>query len=97
MIDGNMKNHRDVCCASCAGFAEYKGLVGRVRTGCPNTPAYKSSYCGVHKPVIATSHSDNEGDASREEPIGFVVGKRVTRASTLYEVSLQYHTVSKVW
>ena len=37
---------------------------------------------------MATSHSDSEGDTSREEPVGLVIGKRVTCVSTLYEASL---------
>lgn len=90
VVDGNMKNHRDVCCASYAGYAEYKGLPGRVRTGCPNTPAFKSAYCSIHKPVMAAPHSDGQGDDdndTREEPIGLILGKRITRTSTMYQVS----------
>lgn len=75
-----MKNHRDVCCATYAGYAEYKGLPGRVRTGCPNTPAYKSAYCSVHKPAMATDKGD------KEEPVGLITGKRMTRSTTMYQV-----------
>ena len=32
MVDGNMKNHCDICLATKAGYAEYKGLPGRVQT-----------------------------------------------------------------
>lgn len=53
VVDGNMKNHRDVCMATNAGYVEFKGLPGQVRTGCPNTPGYKSLYCSVHKPAMA--------------------------------------------
>jgi hypothetical protein len=45
VIDGNMKNHRDVCCATNAGYSEYTGLPGRVRTGCPNTPGLHTVMC----------------------------------------------------
>ena len=58
-MDGNMKNHRNVCCATTAGYTEYKGLLGKVQTGCSNTPAYKSSYCDLHKPVIAIQKGDS--------------------------------------
>ena len=40
VVGGNMKNHRDVCLATNAGYTEYNGLP--VRTGCPNSPDYKS-------------------------------------------------------
>ena len=49
VLDGNMKNQRDVCNAREAGYIEYEGLLGRVETGCMNTPAFKSRYvklCG---------------------------------------------------
>uniref|UniRef100_A0A1X7V592 Uncharacterized protein n=1 Tax=Amphimedon queenslandica TaxID=400682 RepID=A0A1X7V592_AMPQE len=40
MLDGNMKNHRDVCLATQARYTKYDGLPGSIRTGCPNSPAY---------------------------------------------------------
>lgn len=48
VLDGNMKNHRDICAARLAGYAEYEGLPGRITTGCTNTPQLKSRYCVVH-------------------------------------------------
>jgi len=42
VLDGNMKNQRDVCNAREVGYVEYPGLPGRIKTGCMNTPAYKS-------------------------------------------------------
>ena len=51
LVDGNVKNYRDVCHATNAGYVEYAGLPGRVRTGCPNTPDYKSPFCALHKPA----------------------------------------------
>ena len=50
VLDGNMKNNREVCYASSAGYAEFSGLTGKVCTGCPNTPAHKSRYCSLHSP-----------------------------------------------
>ena len=38
VLDGNMKNRRDICAADCAGFIEYAGLPGKVKTGCMDTP-----------------------------------------------------------
>ena len=52
VVDGNMKNHQDVCFAKNAGYVEFKGLPGRVRSGCPNTPTHKLRYCSHHKPSL---------------------------------------------
>ncbi len=96
-----MKNHRDVCCATYAGYAEFSGLPGRVRTGCPNTPAFKSPYCSLHKPMLAVPlriqipEDDADGEvnipepdkASIEEPAGIIIDKRATRKSAFYKVN----------
>ena len=47
LVDGNMKNHRDLCFSTDAGYAEYMGLPGRVRTGCPNTPDCVTILCSA--------------------------------------------------
>ena len=52
MVDGNKKNHDDVCLAGNAGYAEY--IPGRVQTGCPNSPVYKTQFC-LHKPNLLNS------------------------------------------
>ena len=44
-----MKNRRHVCNARDAGFIEYPGLPGRVKTGCMRSPQYKSRYCSEHQ------------------------------------------------
>ena len=94
ILDGNMKNHRAVCSATHAGYIEYKGLPGRVRSGCQNSPAFDSSFCVVHKPVLAVPQrihiegEDNIVDVTKteEEPVGIIMNKRTTRSSTLYQV-----------
>ena len=58
VIDGNLKNHRSVCAASEAGYVQYDGLPGKIKTGCTNTPCQKSRFCLVHKPRTLTT--DNE-------------------------------------
>ena len=77
-----MKNHRRVCYAVNAGYAEYKGLPGIIRTGCPNTPAYKSQFCKLHNPSTITTK-----DTSKKSE-GLIVGKRVIRQGTSYEVCI---------
>ena len=84
VIDGNMKNNREVCFAVDAGYTEFSGLPGRVKTGCPNTPGFKSRYCPLHAKLAVTNHDD-----SKAEKLGIIVDKRVTRNSTSYQVC--YH------
>lgn len=97
IVDCNMKNHRDVCLATDAGFAEFNGLQGKVKTGCPNTPQPKSRYCPSHTPTTFTPQGENSstqttvesGPAKKsptEEQIAFISGKRVTRHTTFYQV-----------
>ena len=88
IIDGNMKNHHDVCLAEYAGYTEYDGLPGKVCTGCPNTPAYMSRYCDLHKPTVALPQVESpEGVCTStlsEDQVGLIIG--VTRSSTMYHV-----------
>ena len=43
-----MKNRRPVCNARDAGYIEYPGLPGKIKTGCMKTPKFSSRYCDVH-------------------------------------------------
>ena len=93
VMDGNMKNHRDVCFAASAGWVEYKGLPGRVRSGCPNTPEFMSHYCALHRPVAIprkdatdTSVPGTTSTVMTEDQVGLIIGKRETRNCALYEV-----------
>ena len=91
-----MKNHRNVCMATSAGYVEFKGLAGQVRTGCPKTPGYKSLYCSLHKPAMvqpqrcevekADGQSSQSSALAPEEPVGLIIGRKSTRKSTFYEV-----------
>ena len=79
MFDGNIKNHRDICFASSAGNASFKGLDGHVRIGCQNTPAFKSRFCSFHsaKPLGEGAGSGNGSD-KEEEQVALIVVKRTT-------------------
>jgi len=59
VIDGNMKNHHAVCAASDAGYIEYDGLPGRVRTECTNTPEQRDRFCSLHKPRALNNNYDS--------------------------------------
>lgn len=77
-----MKNNREVCYAIDAGYTEFSDLPGRFKTGCPNTPSYKSRFCSVHIPCALSESADNK-------PVqlpGIIINKRQTRVSELYQV-----------
>lgn len=80
VLDGNMKNSRQICAATDAGFVEYDGLPGMVKTGCMNTPDQKSRFCATHKPRQLLS-DDCSG------VIEMIVSKKTTRSTTFYQVS----------
>ena len=93
-----MKNSCEVCYATLAGYAEFSGVPGRVQTGCPNTPAFKSRYFSLHAPVTAIPHDiqfskdgnpimANQSTSLEEGHAAFIISKRVTRNSTLYEAT----------
>ena len=85
VLDGNMKNHRDVCAAEDAGFVEYIGLPGRVKTGCMESPKQCSKFCSNHM----THHAQCSGSSvqSQAKIVEMILRKKETRSSTLYEVS----------
>lgn len=81
VVDGNMKNHRSVCAASEAGYIEYDGLPGQVKTGCTNTPEQKNRFCSLHKPrALTCSHN------SSNTIIESILEKKTTRSVTHYKV-----------
>ena len=96
MLDGNMKNNREVCYAVDAGYADFNGLPGKIKTGCPNTPAFKSRYCSIHIPYVAhiqSNGSDTQAQTTSSsitapKLAGIIINKRVTRTSVLYEVCM---------
>lgn len=91
-----MKNHRDVCAASEAGYAEFNGLPGKIKTGCTNTPQLKSRYCPAHTPTafkrqVVDINSEAAECATlqpntKEDQVAYIVGKKKTRQNTFYEV-----------
>ena len=96
VLDGNMKNSREVCFATDAGHTEFSGLAGMIQTGCPNTPAYKSRYCTLHSPMVTTPQSikfaedgtpitTSNSEKTEERQVAIITRKRVTRKSTFYE------------
>ena len=97
MFDGNCKNYRDVCKARDAGYVEYEGLEGVVKTGCMNTPKLQSRFCELHAENVAVPQrldSDSEAgitqDTSQdaeEGVVAMIMAKRSTRSGVSYQVS----------
>lgn len=82
VIDGNLKNNREVCAAVDAGFVEYPGLAGKVQTGCMETPEQQSIYCSDHKPCRLLS-SDDRADG---RVIEMILAKKETQQTVHYQV-----------
>lgn len=87
VLDGNQKNNRPVCAAEEAGFVEYAGLPGKVKTGCMATPDQSSLFCSLHKPrQLKVSPTPFEGQRG---VIEMILRKKETRNAIHYEVHVQ--------
>ena len=85
-----MKNRRDICAATEAGFAEYTGLPGAIKTGCQRSPGHQSKFCYEHSPRVAsmTCAEDEQNLSSKENVVAFITCKKQTRSGTYYQVIL---------
>ena len=70
VMDGNMKNRRDTCSVKDAGFIQFAGLSGSIKTGCTATPAFKSRYCSDHMNQACTLLHSEEADEDLDIPLG---------------------------
>lgn len=68
VVDGNLKNHRSVCAPTDAGYIQYTGLPGTIKSGCTNTPCQKSRFCPKHKPRPLTSQTESNNKVDRDDP-----------------------------
>lgn len=88
VLDGNQKNNRSVCAAEEAGYVEYAGLPGKVKTGCLKTPEQQSTFCPVHKPrhmQMETPDTQNP-NAGHHGVVETILRKKQARNGTYYEV-----------
>ena len=95
VLDGNMKNRRDVCMARDAGYTEYEGLPGSIKTGCMNTPNPKSRYCNIHRVCICGSKKTIDKDedtpslsSSHGGVVERILERRTTRNANYYKVHI---------
>ena len=98
VLDGNQKNHRDVCAATHAGTIEYEGLPGAIQSGCQFSPMYGSKYCFHHAPRVVKPCDplSSPGEDISEGVMKFITGKRSTRGQITYQVFIyasKKHTI----
>jgi len=81
-----MKNRRDICAATEAGFVEFEGLPGAIKTGCQLSPGYQSRYCYHHAPRVSTIGNMENENNQNEGVIKFIIAQKKTRNDTYYQV-----------
>lgn len=100
VLDGNMKNRRNVCAAKEAGLIEYPNLSGAIKTGCQSSPLQTSKYCFHHAPRVSTQldlcdpdqlenvSSLQPNHTNQEGVVSYIVQKKITRSSIYYQVCM---------
>ena len=102
VIDGNQKIRRSICMAMEAGSIQYHSLPGSIKTGCTNSPKYKSRFCEQHlsRSLSANPQFLTEQDTESTNPINsqqlsseingqlveLLLEKKTTRSCTYYKV-----------
>ena len=87
VIDGNLKNRRDICASKSAGHLEFIGLPGTIETGCQLTPCWQSRYCYNHAPRISGLSVKDSDEFCPEDVVQYITEKRQTRSGMYYHVS----------
>lgn len=77
-----MKNQRNICAATEAGYIEYQHLPGAIKTGCQSSPLSTSKYCYQHAPRVCARDKTSQG------LVKLITGKKVTRNEVYYEVKV---------
>ena len=91
VIDGDMKNRRNVCAATEAGYLQYDGLEGNIKTGCPMTPLQTLRYCYHHVIRVSKPDAEDKYTQSGEEGIVKVImSEKETRSGVYYQVIMLY-------
>ena len=86
VIDGNLKNRRDICASTSAGYLSFNGLPD-IKTGCQSTPARQSKFCYDHAPRKCKIPSNASEELSSEHAVQIVTAKKQTRGGIYYQVS----------
>ncbi|CAB3997256.1 Hypothetical predicted protein [Paramuricea clavata] len=100
VLDGNMKNARQVCSCRNIGELYFDGMKGTIVIGCQNTPSKSSRFCEEHKNLATqfkddsssipqceptTINDENIGDVGDIMPVK-VINHRETRQAKFYQV-----------
>ena len=93
VLDGNLKNRRDVCSATGAGYVQYSSLHGAIKTGCQESPCATSKFCYYHAPRVSQSAGEMSSRDSATEARGMqiITAVRETRGQKYYEVYSTLH------
>ena len=94
-----MKNQRNICAATEAGYIQYPHLHGSIKTGCQLSPPSTSKYCYFHAPHVCAGMLMQESDlcsqptckSIHEGVVQFVTSKKVTRNQVYYQVTSITH------
>ena len=74
----------DVCAVTEAGFINYTGLPGAIKSGCQLSPGFQSKFCDYHSLRVACMSVDET--TSHAGIVGIITNKKTTHSGTFYEV-----------
>ena len=101
VVDGNMKNRRNVCAATEAGYLEYDGLEGKIKTGCPMTPLQTSRYCYHHATRASKPEVQDKIQSTvtigEEGIVKVIMSKKETRGAVYYQVIIPFMCIKYFW
>ena len=84
-----------MCAATEAGYLEYDGLEGKIKTGCPMTPLQTSRYCYHHATRVSKQEVQQSTMQNEEEGIvKVIISKKETRSGVYYQVAKQLRMCS---
>ncbi|KXJ12526.1 hypothetical protein AC249_AIPGENE20249 [Exaiptasia diaphana] len=91
VLDGNMKNARQVCCCNKIGYVQFSGLQEKVVTGCPNTPMQRHRYCSTHLGFAMPFRNDDVVPSAlnqeQDNPLILsIISQKTTRQGRLLEL-----------
>lgn len=84
VLDGNLKNRRDVCASTEAGYIEYNSLPGAIKTGCQLSPYSTSKFCFYHAPRFSKN-----AEGKKVSEIQIITAVRETRSGKCYKVKVK--------
>ena len=74
-----------------AGFVEFEGLPGMIKTGCQLSPANNSKYSYEHTPRISCRAQDQLSDSG--EGVVRLITAKETRGDVYYQVNGRFQTI----